>query len=203
MKYVITKDQRFFFEKNHYIEFEGLIKPKDLEVLQKKAARGEIKRDLSRHDKEVEKILHSLSFAWIAAELSSSSYLRFGFDLLLASEDPLFSCLSEESSIQGLKCCMMLCLEGTRSDAKAVDGEGIDPFPSEPGSAVFFLPSTPCNPKSSLLHKEQKFLLFTWAQEQALYVFEPKDPWTHVLKKEGYVFGEQLKEKTHPVILRR
>jgi hypothetical protein len=203
MKYVITKEQRFFFEKNHYIEFEELISAKQLQILQKKIATLPLKRDISRHNAEVRKVLHSLRLARIAAELSHTYCLRFGFDRVIVPEELSFSILAEESSIQGLECCMMLCIDGMCQSASDEDsGDGIDPFPSLPGSGKFFLPGTKCSSKGSQHHRGQKFLLFTWAKKHAIYTLQLKDPYTHELKKEGLVFGDRLREKEHPVILR-
>jgi hypothetical protein len=50
--------------------------------------------------------------------------------------------------------------------------------------------------------KTQKFLLFLYAEEDALYTLNPLDPHTHALKRMGYVFGDRLKETTHPHLIR-
>ncbi len=220
MKYVITKEQRFFFEKNYFIEFDDLLSEQQLQMLvQRLGKKMHLSsqelflqgRDICRQESAIMECLSSPRLAHIAAQLAGVTRLRFGFDQLykseIASTCPSFSKLNEESSIRGLVCALMICLSGEQTTAQRHSYEtgknsGIDPFPSKKGSGIFFLPSTLCDPQAIQAHSGQLFLLFTWAHDRSLYVFEPRDPHTHALKKLGLVFGDRLVEKWHPTILR-
>lgn len=219
MKYSITKEQRFFFENNLFIEFEELLSESDISLMLQSIEKvlqvplekvGDLflhGRDLALLDEKLRKVLFSQHLGQIALALSMSKTLRFGFDQLYAGPKKgqqgqgSFSCLNEESCVRELSCALMICLRGTVAEKKSSEG-GIDPFPTKPGSGIFFLPSVACDPAALQWHEGQLFLLLTWAKERALYVFEPRDFHTHKLKKLGHVFGDRLTSKYHPIIAR-
>jgi hypothetical protein len=220
MKYSITKEQRFFFENNLFIEFEELLSKSELDVLLRgveKALQSPIEklapediflrgRDLAALDEGIRKVLFSPHLGQIALALSLSKALRFGFDQLYSGKkdgkfQKAFACLDEESCIRELSCALMICLKGSRAEEARLDGPA-DPFPKKPGSGTFFLPHVHCDPLALERHEGQLFLLLAWAKERALYVFEPRDLHTHKLKKCGYVFGDRLTSKHHPIIAR-
>jgi hypothetical protein len=221
MKYSITKEQLFFFENNLFIEFEELLSKSEVDSLLRgveNALQSSIEkkvpeeiflhgRDLVHLDEKIRKVLFSPRLGQIARALSMSKTLRFGFDQLYSGPkegekaQKTFSCLNDESCIRELSCALMICLRGSVSE-KSHSDSGIDPFPTKPGSGIFFLSSVPCNPMALQYHEGQLFLLLSWAKERALYVFEPRDPHTHKLKKSGHVFGDRLTAKYHPIIVR-
>ena len=43
-------------------------------------------------------------------------------------------------------------------------------------------------------------LLIAYGGERTLYTLNPSDPHTHLLKKQGYVFGDVVNSSTHPVV---
>ncbi|MBS0656307.1 MAG: hypothetical protein JSR46_11065 [Verrucomicrobia bacterium] len=216
MKYAITKEQRFFFDTHLFIEFEELLSKSDRELLLRGVekefgapidtiAQEEIflrGRDIAMRQSGLRKALFTPGLGQIAQELTGQKRLRFGFDqlystLLTKPDLTIFSQLEEESCIRGLACAIMICLKGEAQEENKAD-QGIDPFPSKPGSGIFFLPSVVCNPHALQAHPNQLFLLLAWAKSKAQYVFAPRDPHTHDLKKLGFVFGDSLTEKYHP-----
>lgn len=219
MKYSITKEQQFFFDKNLFIEFEELLSEDEVaHLLQgiKKALKSSPEkifpediflrgRDLIRLDETIQDVLFSPRLGQIARALSMSKRLRFGFDQLYSGPrkglgiTKTFSRLDEESCIQGLSCALMICLQG-EVEQSCQSKDGIDPFPKKPGSGIFFLPTVSCNSLALQSHENQLFLLLTWTKERSLYVFQPKDPHNHALKKLGHVFGDRLIERNHPII---
>lgn len=51
-------------------------------------------------------------------------------------------------------------------------------------------------------HESRRVLLFGWSDAKPIYSMNPNDSSTHQLKHFGYVFGDRLKETTHPVLYR-
>ena len=54
MKYVVTADQKFYFDKHHSIEFENLLSEKELALLKKEPLSS---RDSMRTNLEVKKLI--------------------------------------------------------------------------------------------------------------------------------------------------
>lgn len=178
MKYQITAKQRHFFEKNGYIEFEELLSKKELDTLWHCYRQDPKKRDLVLRNPKVKEILFSPRFSQIASELSMTRLLRYGFDEVLSS------CrFKDECCIQGLEIAMLLY---------------IDPTAAKSANTIFFFPGL-C---PDIFEQAQTWLVFVWANRDAQYILNQKDPYTHELKKLGYVFGDRLKETTHPVLWR-
>lgn len=196
--YFLSADQKAFFEKQGFIEFEGLVSEAEVAILK----RCKSQRDSSRDDPQIEKIVHSSLFAKIASELSLQKRLRFGYDeqYFLPIVETGRSTLNESNSIRGLACAMMICLEGeSENDANSLP---FTPFPKKPGNATFFLPTLHWDYSLFSKRPKQRFLLIAYATMRAVYAFEENDPHTHALKKLGYVFGDRLGEACHPILSR-
>ena len=201
MKFSLTADQKCFFEKQQFIEFEGLISESQLAILQRCKGIG---RDISRENMEMQKIVRSSLFAKIAKELCGERVLRLGFDELyeLPLTLPCSMTLFERSSIAPLVCAVMIAIEGDE-DALATtppqEGQ-FDPFPMKKGNVLFFLPNLLWEKELLQARAKQKCLLIAYANPRALYIFQEKDPHVHLLKRLGYVFGDRLKETIHPTL---
>lgn len=183
VKYSISREQQFFFEQQQYIEFDELLSPKEQKCLYeatKKIAADS--RDLSHTVATVQEITYSHRLAKLASELTRVRVLRFGFDQVLC-QPIVMSNLQSEVCIQGLVCALFLCLDGDASM-----------------HAIFALPTADL--ATLPLDPEKRYFVIGWAEEKALYRLEPKDVHTHQLKKHGYVFGDRLKEKWHPILTR-
>jgi hypothetical protein len=158
------------------IAFEDLLSEDDSALI--KAAR--IKRNLWSHSPELGKLILSSSFAALGAELSNHAALRIGYDLLL--EDSTLPTggwtLQDLSSLNPVACGLLLDLT-TR--------EGL-----------FIRPDYPYHWAT---HAGK--LLIVYGAERLLYLHTPRDPFTHELKKAGYVFGDAVTTSTHPITFRK
>ncbi len=196
MKYVITSDQKAYFEKYNSIIFNNLLTEEELAILRSKAAL----RDSSRKKAEIQKIIYSSRFVQIAVELTSRKKLRFGYDQVYELPLPASTqvqTLQEVSSIAPLVCAFTICLEGTSE--QAVD-KSFAPFAQKPGEVTFFLPTRAWNFELLSEREKQKFLLVAYADSRSLYLFQEQDPYVHTLKELGYVFGDRLNDRSHPVL---
>lgn len=186
MKYSISREQQFFFEQNHYIEFDGLLSLDEQKKLhQVLKTVGTTLRDLSNVSEPIKTIAYMSRLAKLASELTHKRFLRFGFDQLLSPPIAIGN-LQNEVCIQGLVCVLYLSLD---TDEGPFEGHGIFALPTVD------LATLPLNP-------EKRYFLIGWADERAQYIFQPKDPHTHELKKHGYVFGDRLNDRWHPTLMR-
>lgn len=178
-------------------------------------------RDLWREAPSLAKIILQKKWAEFAAELTLEKRLRFAFDQVITlkfpksdiKEDPAFKhyttkslSLENSSCFQGLVCGLMIRLAGPE-ESQIVDSDALlvspEPsiFPKKPGNASYFLSSVPFN-FSSLESQAgtHQFLLIAYSIPKAVYVLQKNDPNTHFLKHLGYVFGDTLKDKLHPLV---
>lgn len=180
MKYHINREQHFFFEKNHYIEFDALLTDSErkrlADALQKVQPNS---RNASYAFDVIKKITHMSKLAKLASELIHTRKLRFGFDQLLAAPYNLKN-LHNETCINGLAIALYLSLD------------------SDEQHAIFALPTMDL--ASLPLDLTKRYFLIVWTEDRAQYILQPKDPHTHELKKCGYVFGDRLKEEWHPIV---
>lgn len=183
MKYSISREQQFFFEQQHYIEFDELLSPNEQKALMEATKKIAIDvRDLSHSVSSVKEITHCHRLAKLASELTHVRFLRFGFDQVLCPP-VAFGNLHSEVCIQGLVCALFICLDGDNT---------MHAIFAEPFADLATLPLDP----------QKRYFVIGWAEEKAMYRLEPKDPYTHQLKKLGYVFGDRLKEQWHPTLIR-
>lgn len=201
MHYVLSADQKAFFEKHGFIEFEGLI-PDEL-LADMKKCKGSGTRDVSRQDPKIKKIITGPQLSKLVADFSMHKRLRFAYDEVyeLPSRRQDIRSLAENSCIQGLVCGLMICLEG-EGDSETANRLPCSPYPKKPGSATLFLATSTWDESLFQEAPKQRFLLIAYALPTALYVYNEKDPHTHLLKKLGYVFGDRLNETCHPTLSR-
>lgn len=176
-------------------------------------------RDLWRSNIHLQKLILQKNWAEIASELTSKTLLRIAFDQLLIPDlnpektTPFSQLLQQEtttleefSTIQGVTCGLMICLESEKnSKEETVENsqEYHSIFPSQPGNAIYFLPNASIDFTKFCRERTGRFLLIVYAQQKSNYIYQPKDPNTHFLKQLGYVFGDPLKETLHPFIYRK
>src|SRR5690348_11119686 len=190
MRFVFTPDQREFFRKNHYIEFEGLLSSSQAEHLDKKAEEILTRRlklsleklntasslslykagyDLWREEESIKKATQKLSIAHIAAELFDTTPLRVAFDQLCMinkAEPPPFSTalsLVQVSSVKPLAGGVLFLL-------KDLEQEGsIFPLPKKAGNALFFAPDLPLPWEELYSLPGLHFLLLAFAPVKSYY----------------------------------
>lgn len=166
MRFSTSFEQRDFFSKNGYIEFEGLISLDDCALIKEQAAG----RDVWRSSGLLKKISLSPQLAEIAAVLSHKKSLRIAYDQRIQGE---FKFLNHSiKPVIGL----FVLLENEKV-----------------GNVIFFNPKFPPE-------KLANSFVIVYCEPKTQYLYEPKDPHTHLLKKLGYTFGELLRNDTHPLI---
>ncbi|MCB1109629.1 MAG: hypothetical protein KDK64_01490 [Chlamydiia bacterium] len=214
MRFALTKDHLDFFYRHHYIEFEELLSPDEVEALLSGIEEVLSKRIKSSWTPEavyragyniwsenpsVKKVALSSHLAEIASQLSKERTLRLAFDQVLygaPSETPLFAeprTLKTLSSVQPVICGLILTLKN--------DEAFEDPQPKKPGNATFFSPRHPLSFDYLSQNLSTIQYLIVYTGDKALYVHTPTDPHTHVLKKQSYVFGDRL-GSSHPIVIK-
>lgn len=173
-------------------------------------------RDLWRMDASIRKIDAHRKFAEIASELITHKPLRLGYDQYIPAppapqvlghhrtpyDDLLHRTpsLEEISSLQGLLCGLMLCIQAPDT-IETQDTHAI--FSAKAGNGVFFSPQAIID-FQALVHKRQGFayILIVYVQSSTVYILNTEDPHAHTLKNYGYVFGDKLSDKSNPIIYR-
>ncbi|VHO04122.1 hypothetical protein [Candidatus Rhabdochlamydia sp. T3358] len=208
MRLFLTDDQKEFFQKNRFIEIEGLLplekitqieKLSDLTLAKRLQSKSSLEYDLWRDNKELKEILHKRSLIKIIAELFNTFPLRIAFDQYIkaTSIPPIQTtwALEELSCIKPLAGSILIPL----SFSKPLKSHF--PFPQKIGSVLFLAPEYPI-PWPLLFGLEGlKLLIVSFAPEKAIYQQETRDPHQHVLKKWGYVFGDSLHNQHHPILI--
>lgn len=210
MRFIISSEQIRFFNERGFIEFEDLLSAKEMVSLtssipsQSALQCYKDGRDQWKSDANRKQILFKIKWATIAKTLFVEKPLRMAFDQDLRSFDtfqPIFDkrySLQQISSIQNLVGAFVIRLtEGPELE----NGLDFCPIPKKAGNAIFFKTDLPFSFDPFLNVPNQAAILVAYCKENSVYMFQPNDPHTHTLKKEGYVFGDRLKNQTHPIIL--
>lgn len=170
-------------------------------------------RDLLRESPVLKKAY--AQFAEYAAALSEKNGLRFGCDQYLpwihssnlpidrTSYSSLFKqpmTLNDFISLKDIICGFILCLN--EAPQEAIEAENPLPFPHKDGSAVFVGPEHLLNFRELSETMGANYLLIVFAESAATYDPKAADPFANQLKHMGYIPGEKLKEKTHPLLCR-
>lgn len=217
-KFAVDPHHRDYFQKQHSIEFEELVSEPILKELQSDlnnifsktppAKYFEEGRDLWRRSTAFKRLVRNIAFAEIASELTNRPHIRLGLDQFLPPfepSEPLYSDylkegfnLAETTSIQGVVCGLMLCLKAPSFPKE----EQSQLFPAKMGNGIFFDPlwSMPLQEKEG--RSDGEYLLIVYAEPNAVYVQHPHDPLTYKWKGLGYVYGDKLKDKTHPLLIK-
>lgn len=220
MRFIITPDQRDFFRKNHFIEFDDLLSGKTIATVCKESDEILLKRvncapsksnrlsslykagyDLWRDSPAIKIATQKLSIAHIASELFQTYPLRIAFDQFLTPKMPLFQSsfsLMDISSIQPLAGGVFFLLENLDDDP--VQKMGGFPLPKNAGNALFFSPTLAIPWPAFARLSHLKLLLVAFAPKKSFYCPEANDPHSPSFKKLGYVYNDLLKETLHPII---
>lgn len=217
-KFAVDPHHREYYQKQHTIEFEGVVSESHLQELRTALSnlmRGipparyfEEGRDLWRRAAPFKRLARNIALAEIAAELTNRTQIRLGLDQYFPPFEPSetayasflkggFS-LAEATSIQGVICGMMLCL-------KAPTNPVVQPsqlFPAKVGNAIFFDPQWIMPLEEKGARSDGEYLLIVYAEPNGVYIQQERDPLTHLWKQLDYVYGDKLREKTHPLILK-
>jgi hypothetical protein len=180
-------------------------------------------RDVWRSNTLLKKSVTSESLAELATELFDRRPLRLAYDQYLLPwremssrrgvELPLYNQLVQKcetleatSSIQGILGGVILCLEAPvivpESEETAVVDEQIVAWPKQAGDGVFFKAQAKID--FTYLQRPHcgSYLMITYCRNDSVYIMQPGDPQVHALKHMGYVFGDRLSDKLHPIVIR-
>lgn len=199
MKFTISLDQRDYFRKNGFIPFKELLKTSEIEALTRALKKASLTkgRDLWRLNEDVKKVVFSKRLIELAYDILQKKPLRIAFDQLLESsqyEKQVTDFSTDLASLQDLSCISNLEGFFLISLKTSVQLE------LEAGDGYFILPST----SLSLLKlpDASHFFLIAFGSKFSQYLYEERDPQLHFLKSLGYVFGDKLNDRLHPILLR-
>lgn len=212
MKFSISLDQRNFLNKNGYVPFYQLLSDAEIQLLKLGINSGlkqdhKSGRDLWRVDESVKKIVFSKRLVDVVFQLTQKKPLRLAFDQYIPEKSaalldrneqvPLFNYFGDEpafqdkSSINSLVGLLLLVLNGDEESSSIGKGGG-----------YFILPQAILSKEDLPFSPNQQFLLIGYADMHSQYLYQPLDPHGHFLKQLGYVFGDKLNDRLHPVLLR-
>lgn len=169
-------------------------------------------RDLWRVNEQLRKSVLNPQLAEIASLLVNTHPLRYGYDQYLQGvhshqpsqlENSYASFLHEPrtllqtSCVTDIACGLMICLS---SSMESTTSDGV--FSFMPGSGIYFSPEYPINYPALETLLGGRYLLICYVHSGSQYYLEENDPHTHELKHLGYVFGDRLNDKLHPIVWR-
>ena len=219
MRVVVAGEQISFFERFGYLELESFFTEKETAHLAS-AVEEEMERrkkkspsallddpsllygyDLAVSCEKIRKELFSLRLAKAAFSLVRKKPLRYAFDTFWKiPEFSISSSLEDISSVTPLLISAVIALESQRDEVAAVSVPfEYRSFPQHKGSVAFIASKTVITTSSSF---PGRYLVIAYSAGQLMYRLQSQDPNTHFLKRYGYVFGDTLKETTHPVLFR-
>lgn len=181
MRYTITSSQLNFLRKEGHVEFEDLYTSIELvslkAILDQAGPANDSGRDLQRNNPPLLNALHTSRIGQLAADLFGKKRLRIVF----TQYGPFF-----EGSFP---------LEQISSMTETCGGCVLD---LQTGLTTFYSAQFPID-FSTL---RPPYFLIVFATDKARYQLRDTDPCTHQLKRLGYGFGDQIKEETHPLIVK-
>jgi hypothetical protein len=183
MKFALAKEHREFYAHHHFIEFENILSPEEIDslcrLIKETLKKSATKRDLWRQNPEIQKIILKRCFAEIAKELFKQPLIRIAFDQYQESFSPLS--LTQMSCVRPIIGAIAVPIQENSS-----------------GKAIYFSPTTPF----TLPFCNEPLLIIAYTGSKAQYILTESDPHTHTLKKIGYTFGDHIKSETHPIIIK-
>lgn len=225
MKFAIDSEQRDYFRKMGFIPFADLLNKQELSLLnaginealkdgaeKRPGSNAYIGRDMWRKDDRIKNIVFSKRLIELAYAIVDKKPLRIAFDQYFAVETkpkaPLMLSFSETASIQQQSCIshlqglFLICIQNDVPRATAEQKED-SPFDAlVQGSGIFLNPANPY-PFAALAKTDmRRFLLIAYGDNYSQYLAQPADPQGHFLKSLGYVFGDRLNDRLHPIVYR-
>lgn len=206
MKQTLDLKHSSFFNHHRYLELEGLLKKADAEKLLQATQGIPLLegRDLWMRDEWIRSISLKKSFAHCANELLQSKFLHLAFDQSLHTPNTDPSPFQENRSLnaccsfQSLTLGLILRLSETPTTIEAT--ETLCPLPKKRGSGIFFAADVPIDWEKLFSLPNESLWLLAYCSPNTVYVYNPDDPFTHLLKSAGYGFGDRLKADRHPIL---
>ena len=215
MKISVSGEQLLFFDRHGYLELEGVFTSQVItelrenveNILHTRAQSAGVVFDdalslcghnLALASQNIQKRLCSPSMGKLVNMMTKMRPLRYGFDqVVVPSYPPKGATLEEVSSIYPVLIGGVIALDGAeRAEEPQVDPFVFKDLPASAGSVSFVKPETVWEVEPS----SQRHLLVVFCGAQPLYVHQERNPYTHVFKEYGYVFGDRLLDKTNPVV---
>jgi hypothetical protein len=193
MRFACSAEQRYFFQKNHYIEFEAILDhAADVKQEVERLTTKHAGHDLWRESPAIRKATQKLSIVQIAADVFDTPVLRIAFDQFY--DTPPFSeelPLKDISSIKPLAGAIFFSLADMPDNPF--------PFPKTQGNALFVSPQLSL-PWNRLPRTPIALLCVAFAPKKSIYSPASHDPHAQLLKKMGYAYNAFLKDETHPTL---
>ncbi len=235
MKFTIDSKHREYYNLQGSVEFEALLDATQTGQLYSAICQTLAKRlkhplekvehhpaellfmqgyDLWREHPFIRKLVTSLHFSQIAADLEAKKSLRLGYTLyfpsppLLVEAEPVLksyqqllqkhTSLISLSCLQGIESALMLCIKSPHE---------LSPLPSslfalKAGDGIYFKPTISFNFQDLLPRQGYAYLLIVYVKPMTVYTFQAHDPHGHYLKQWGYNYNDRLTDKLNPILLR-
>jgi hypothetical protein len=207
MRTLVTAQQTRLFTQNSYIELGGI--PCDIprcfqEIDQVMSVRSSLSYASGRDVWRDSHFLQNLLLKTLHSTLSSllPKTLRLACDQWIAKGTlfPQKTHFKDLFSIQGLEIGFFIAKEPTPSLTPS--SLGLSPFPKEEGNILFVKPNILIDLPLVQSPLASDLYFAGYALENGVYVYNEKDPATHLLKNFGYHFGDRLKNSFHPLLSR-
>lgn len=225
MRFTLPDSYAEFFSKNQIIELEEILTDQEADLLCSKLEIALSKalhekpltitsnsdmwkagRTLWEEDPEIKNVLLHLKLGEIAHFLFKKRPIKLGYaqtfftELKGDSPFPAKATLTEISSFTPVLGGAFLCLNA--QEVLEIQEPSLLPDlkVQKKGRAIFFSGEYPLPLEELFKQKGLRYLLLCFIPQTARYKLEPKDLHTHLLKKQGYVFGDTLKEETCPYV---
>lgn len=225
MKYTILGEHQKFFLNNHYVEFQQLLNPQQIEELKKSCFQSLALRlgiqqarlsernfentfnaghDFFRQDMSIRKIVTKKNFAEIAFELSSERPLRLAYDQLFYSGKAPNQMNS--GILQGQQNLKEISgLQGTTHGLMLCLDPGTNqvpqaPFSLEPGSGIYFSEKLPLHLDIFYQNSNMIYLLIVFCSAKSIVMQNQFFPFAY--KQHGYATGDLLRDDLNPIVFR-
>ncbi len=148
-------------------------------------------RDLWQTDPLFKKVAMDKVYSHIARALFDVPLVRLAFDQVLFAKSSPFrgqASLNSLCSFQSLLGALIVRLSDSTSERA----------PSGKGAGMFVSAQFPFDWDALLAAPGDLFWVLGYCPAVTLYVYNPSDPLTHLLKRAGYGFGDRLRDDRHP-----
>ena len=220
MKWTILAQHRRFFALNKYIEFDEVLSTNDVDTLKTEIEKELCKRlnTTNLYEKSSDRIfshgndlwttsnffrnfVRKNAFSSLCASLRDKTEVRLGFDqVLISTEKPPTDVLFSQSlTLENLSCIHPLTC-GVFIPISLKKGDPI--FSSTIGSATFIHPKKVFSLESFYSTPHQMGYLIVFSSPEAKFTVKDNLSHTTSLKKMGYGSGDNIGNKTHPILLR-
>lgn len=200
MRFAITGQQKSYYNLHRFIEFEDLISEDMAKEVARAIRSSKISRDLWRESPVIERLSLSKKIAEIAAQLNNKKKLRIAYDQTVQPGMALESglVLKQMSCFQKIIGGALIFIDVATPSEEIP--EELSFIPRKTGNAIFFVPDVPLDFTPLIASKDALCLLIVYCNDNAIYVRETRDNFTHECKKLGYGFGDKLSNRTHPIV---